>query len=357
MLRKENFTKEHIRELQQTSHRDPVLLERAVYAFGLLEALVKAGLPFIFKGGTCLMLLMEHPRRLSTDIDIIVKPGTDLDEYLSRASEVFPFKAIQEQKRVGKNNIEKRHFKFTYDSPINDRPFYILLDVVFENNHYSELVQKEIRNDLLLSEPEYSTVTLPSISCILADKLTAFAPHTTGISLNIGKDMEVMKQFYDVSSLLEICTDFQKIEHTYRRISQAEISYRGIKCASEDCMWDTFDAALCIASRGKVNKEEYPVYVKGIRELRSHIYAENYTPEIAAGRATKIMHMALSLLRDTEYLRVTDYTEYLDKIVEQKQLFALRYLRKVNPEAYAYVVKIDRLLAEFPVRDFGQSEK
>lgn len=35
------------------------------------------------------MLLMEHPCRLSTDIDIIVEPGTDLDKYLDRASEIF----------------------------------------------------------------------------------------------------------------------------------------------------------------------------------------------------------------------------------------------------------------------------
>ena len=115
------------------------------------------------------MLLMEHPRRLSrlsTDIDIIAEPGTDLDEYLDRASEIFPFKDVEEQKRIGKNNSEKRHFKFTYDSPINNRPFYILLDVLFEHNHYSELVQKEIQNDLLLTEPEYLTVSLPSANCM-----------------------------------------------------------------------------------------------------------------------------------------------------------------------------------------------
>ena len=105
MLLQENFAEEHIRELQRTSCRDPVLLERAVYAFGLLEALAKVGMPFIFKGGTCLMLLMEHPRRLSTDIDIIAEPGTDLDKYLDRASEIFPFKAVEEQKRIGKKNI------------------------------------------------------------------------------------------------------------------------------------------------------------------------------------------------------------------------------------------------------------
>ena len=102
MLLKENFYEEHIRDLQRNSKRDPVLLERTVYAFGLLEALARVGMPFVFKGETCLMLLMETPRRLSTDIDIIVEPGTDLDDYLDKASLIFPFQMVEEQKRVGK---------------------------------------------------------------------------------------------------------------------------------------------------------------------------------------------------------------------------------------------------------------
>ncbi len=105
MITKESFAENHIRNLQKTSKRDPVLLERAVYAFGLLEALARVGMPFIFKGGTCLMLLMDTPRRLSTDIDIIVEPNTDLDSFLDEAAAIFPFRSMEEQKRVGKNNI------------------------------------------------------------------------------------------------------------------------------------------------------------------------------------------------------------------------------------------------------------
>jgi len=41
MLSKENFTEQHIRELQKMNRRDPILLERTVYAFGLLEALAR----------------------------------------------------------------------------------------------------------------------------------------------------------------------------------------------------------------------------------------------------------------------------------------------------------------------------
>lgn len=185
------------------------------------------------------MLLMDKPRRLSTDIDIIVEPGTDLDDYLEKASAIFPFQMVEEQKRVGKNNIEKRHFKFTYDSPINNKQFYILLDVLFENNHYAEVVTKEIRNDLLLTDEEYLTVKIPSADCILADKLTAFAPHTTGIELNKGKDMEVMKQFYDVCSLIEVFKECDVVKRTYEPIALAEIAYRGIDVAPTDCLWDS----------------------------------------------------------------------------------------------------------------------
>lgn len=119
MLKQENFELDHINILKKNSSSDPAILERTVYAFGLLESLVRVKMPFIFKGGTCLMLLLETPRRLSTDIDIIVEPGIDISSYIQDAAKIFPFKKVEEQTRVGKNQIEKRHFKFYYDSPVN----------------------------------------------------------------------------------------------------------------------------------------------------------------------------------------------------------------------------------------------
>ena len=112
MLKRNNFTNEKVRQLQAETKRDPALLERMIYAFGLIEALSLVGLDFIFKGGSCLMLLLNQPKRLSTDIDIIVKPGTDIDDYIEKASEIFPFVSLEEQNRSMAQNIEKRHFMF-----------------------------------------------------------------------------------------------------------------------------------------------------------------------------------------------------------------------------------------------------
>lgn len=225
MLTRDNFTEKHIRELQSSSKRDPALIERTIYAFGLLEAITRVGMPFIFKGGTCLMLLLEQSQRLSTDIDIIVEPGTDVEDYIEKASKIFPFVRYEEQIRKGKNSIEKQHFKFTYDSPVNGKEFYILLDVLYEENHYERIVKCEIKNELLITEPEMLKVRVPSIECILGDKMTAFAPRTTAIPLQAGKDMEVMKQLYDVSTLADKFDNFEEVKKTYQKVVQSEIAY------------------------------------------------------------------------------------------------------------------------------------
>ena len=117
-------------------------MERSIYALGLLEALVTVGLPFVFKGGTSLTLLLKHPKRLSTDIDIVVEPGTNVEQYIEEASKIFPFKSVKQKVRIGRYNIEKRHYQFLYDSPAFGKEFYILLDVLYEYNNYARLYNK-----------------------------------------------------------------------------------------------------------------------------------------------------------------------------------------------------------------------
>ena len=86
MILKETFTKKHIEEIIKNKKCDPIILERAIVAIGLVEALVKTGCNFIFKGGSSLMLLLNEANRLSTDCDIIVPVNCDIDKYIKDAS-------------------------------------------------------------------------------------------------------------------------------------------------------------------------------------------------------------------------------------------------------------------------------
>ena len=346
MLKKENFTEEHIRDLQSASHRDPLLLERSVYAFGLLEAITRVGMPFIFKGGTCLMLLLERPMRLSTEIDIIVAPGTDLNTLIEEAGKIFPLVRDDEQVRKGKNNIEKRHFKFVYESPVMERSIYILLDVLFEDAKYKRLIAKPIKNELILTDGEDLTVQIPSVESILGDKLTAFAPHTTGILLNSNKDMEIIKQLYDVMTLIEVAEDFTEVRETYYSLVQDEIAYRGLDIGPGDALRDTYNAAVSIASRGKVSKEDYVSYLQGLRDVRSHIYVENFSAEEASKRVPVVMYLVACLLKNVRFEQHIDSAAYLGAGFISDELKALKSLRKVAPAGYACAVKADRLLNE-----------
>lgn len=109
------------------------------------------------------MLLLKKPMRLSTDIDIVVEPGTDIDAYIEEAGKLFPFIRVEEQKRIGRNDIVKRHFKFVYLSPTSGNEVTILLDVLFEENHYASLVERNIENELLLVEKPDITVKIPNV--------------------------------------------------------------------------------------------------------------------------------------------------------------------------------------------------
>lgn len=347
MISKDSFSLEHIRQLQTYSHGDPTLIERTLYAFGLLEALARTGLPFLFKGGTCLILLLDKPMRLSTDIDIVVPPGTDINEYIAKAAKIFPFSAFEEQIRKGHNRIEKRHFKFQYDSPVNRRPFYILLDVLFEENHYARVIQKPVRNALFLISDEGpdQIVSIPDANCILGDKLTAFAPHTSGIPFGIGKEMEILKQMYDIAALLDIMDDFSLVRRTYQDILQTELSYRGLTCTAGDCLKDSMDSTLCILSRGKMSRNEYAWLQDGIRRLASHVFGEKFNGEKALRKAAQVFLLTANLLSgQNTYHTIDPSKDYSRFSLGGTPFKVLNYLGRQDLETFAYVYEAAQLL-------------
>lgn len=346
MLTKENYTKENIIRLQKMSGNDPSMLEKTVFAFGLLEAITKVGMPFIFKGGTCLMLLLDKPRRLSTDIDIIVEPGTDVDKYIQEAGKLFPFISQKEDIRTGRNNIEKRHYEFTYESPINDKPLVILLDILFEKNNYENVIQKEIANDILLTEDKNLFVKLPDVNSILGDKMTAFAPHTTGVKFGVGKELEVIKQLFDCYTLIQVMDDYKGTAAVYHRVAETELDYRGLDISIKQVLIDTISSCFCIISKGAINKADYANFAEGIRRIGGHIYSGKFNGDVAAFIACEVLYFATCLYTESDFSKIEKPEYYLKEKLSFKGARGVNYLRKVNAEGYAYLVAASKLLGD-----------
>ncbi|OGX25029.1 MAG: hypothetical protein A3J51_02530 [Omnitrophica WOR_2 bacterium RIFCSPHIGHO2_02_FULL_45_21] len=72
MIANQCFTKEWVvRKKQEMGSVDPALLEKSIHALALLCGLGKSSIPFVFKGGTSMILLLKEFHRLSIDIDIV----------------------------------------------------------------------------------------------------------------------------------------------------------------------------------------------------------------------------------------------------------------------------------------------
>ena len=233
--------------------KDPNLMESMVHALYLLEQLKLTGLDFIFKGGTSLVLLMEQPKRFSVDIDIIVSPSVErekLEEYLSKIAGTSVFLRMElDERRSYKAGIPKAHYKFIFNSNfsirnkegnvISNPEREILLDIHFAENHYP------------------LSVTTPDINSITGDKLTAFAPNTTGVPYGVDKEKEILKQLFDVGCLFDLLTDFEIFKKSYLESVKAEIKYRPERNISsvEQVLKDTIDTAILIAKKDLLNDE------------------------------------------------------------------------------------------------------
>ena len=209
---------------------------------------------------------------------------------------------------------------------------------------YDQVVTKPIRNDLLVTVPEDLVVTMPTMECILGDKLTAFAPHTTGVLLGEGKELEIAKQMFDVAALAERMQDQKQFRATYDKAVVEELAFRGLELEKEKVLKDTIRACISIISRGEYDKEDYVEYLKGIRSLTDHILGKKFTPEIAAEKACSVMCLAASALTQTDYPKIADAAGYAKERLADDQYKHLAYIRKRNLEAYGHLVEAARML-------------
>lgn len=237
MIDLKSLSSEWIAEKRKKYSKDPTLMESMIYALYLLEQLQLSGLDFIFKGGTSLILLMQKPKRFSVDIDIIINPKIEkeeLEKFHSKIVETSAFTRKElDERQSYQSDIPKAHYKFIYNSNfatknqagqvISNPEREILLDILFAENYYPKLITIPLETDWLLQDADRILVTTPDINSILGDKLTAFAPNTTGIPYKVGKEKEILKQLFDIGHLFDLLTDINVCKQSFLETAKNEI--------------------------------------------------------------------------------------------------------------------------------------
>ena len=355
MISQKCFTTEWIdKKSKELQYSDKNLLEKVIRAFSLLDMLARSGCPFHFKGGSCLMLLLQDtPHRLSIDIDIMCPPGTNIEEYLTEyVSNGFIDYQLIERKQAG-TDIPKSHSKFFYKVAFKadlDKTSYILLDVLYEDCHYRQIEEVTIENALLETVGEMSKVKVPSIGDILGDKLTAFAPETTGIPY-YKKDklatLEIIKQLYDVARLFDKISNLNITSEAFSKIAPVELSYRGLPTNDISVIFEDIRlTALNISLRGLIDKNKFDLLQQGIKSIGSFMYKQKYRIEDAITDASKAAYVATCLqygIMDIEHFDGSPLS-IADKTVNEKLHLRLNRLKATNPEAFYYWTKVNELM-------------
>lgn len=332
---------------------DTALVEKAIRALSLLESLVRSGCPFVFKGGTALMLHLDTSRRLSIDVDIVCPPGLDIREYIGKYGSEYGFLEATEIDRNSRTSVPKSHAEYRYavTYPSGRPTDKILLDVLYEDIKYNEVVSLAIKSPLLKQEGEPMMVQCPGLKDMLGDKLTAFAPHTTGIPFFKGEDeffMEIMKQLYDVSSIIDRVDNLTEVRNTYSQLVPIELGYRKLNRLTEaDVLKDTYDCALNICLRGALDKKEYGYYAKGARSVNSFIIPENYNADIAIRDAAKVAYLVRLIQTGNNHVKHYKHEmdeELVDALIQNRQLNKLNSIKKISLEAFFYLLEIEKTI-------------
>lgn len=156
--------------------------------------------------------------------------------------------------------------------------------------------------------------------------------------------MEVLKQMYDVASLIQEMDDFELVKKTYSNTLKTEIAYRGEPLTEQNCLIDTIKTAQSIASHGKLEGDEYLNLQDGARGLGSFIFSENFNPEVAAKRAPILIYFAACLLEKKEFEKYEGNAPVLRTFIHS-EFKVFNFLKKLSPEAYYYICKTDEILA------------
>ncbi|MBQ9474802.1 MAG: nucleotidyl transferase AbiEii/AbiGii toxin family protein [Bacteroidales bacterium] len=354
MIRKECYTREWIQKISsELRYPDVNLIEKVIRAFSLVELLSSSGCPFTWKGGSALMLLLSDTRhRLSIDIDVICPPGTDIEKYLKDFRQ-FGCLDVETVERIQRNtNIPKTHSKFFYKIAFRDneaRPGNILLDVLYEDCHYNKIERVPVRSPFFELDGEPLTVNIPSVNDILGDKLTAFAPNTSGIPYFKGPNdcnLEIAKQLYDIGRLFDRMDDLSVVASAYDKIARVELSYRRMEENPLLSLKDTFETALCLSTRGAAGLGVFTALQNGISRLSSFMYMGKYQIEEAVADAAKAAYLATLIRKGATSFSRYDGGSVLPLRLTPAVPVKLGKLRIPAPEAYFYWVNTSELLNE-----------
>lgn len=356
MINYQSFTKEWIIRQAKIIHcKSPVLLEKAIIALQLLCYLAESDMSFQFKGGTSLLLRFDPIKRLSIDIDIVTQSSKEgLLVLVEKISKQKPFEGFVTDERIAHDSTPKSHYKFFYSSQFYpaDKKDNLLLDVIFDAKGLPGYNQLIIKKPFIMIDYKVM-VTVPTINCILGEKLTAFAPTTIGIKYNPDRKMEIIKQLFDIGELFDVASDMNEVKKAYEYTHSRQNVYRDSAFTFEQTLLDSIQAGFELSQfdpNEKKNTENSVLLREGVISIQNHLLQQKFTlneSKIASGKVACICSCILHSREGVNFEQLRYQPKFISNlrsvsIADPWQ--SLNSLKPINTEAFYYWYQAQQLL-------------
>jgi len=337
---------------------DPGIIERLLRAYYLCEQLVEHDWEFVFKGGTCLTLLTQRPERFSTDVDIITTVTQEkLESILKSVVENSVFKAFElDTRRSYQEGIPKAHYALQFDSFVNGRPTDIQLDLLFADNLYPEILETPIQSEFLKMNGDPTSVLTPTLDGLMGDKLTAFAPNTVGVRYGTRKELEIIKQLFDLNKLFDEIQSFEKVAASFDAHVVKELQYRSeLEADRELVLKDTLETCVLISKSDSQNNEvdqrRFEEIKRGLRSFRGFTINQAFRNEEAQVAVSKVALVAAKLLKGDlsplpDVSNNLQHSEFQISSDNEKYRYLNKKLRRVESKAQYFWYSALKVLGE-----------
>lgn len=349
MIKEDSFKKERILEFKKTEAMkriDPGLAEKMIYALHLVETLKIENCNFIFKGGTSLILLLNKPRRFSIDVDIMTEHSrNEIEEILNRIIKNYEFVRFEldETRSYQTEGIPKAHYYIYFGSQLTDKEERIMLDIIFMSNFYPNVKEVSLKCDFIICDGTHTPIKIPTLNSISGDKLTAFAPNTSGYPFNKELGLQIIKQLFDLGHLFDEIDDFNELAKCVENKIEVCNYHLSNKFDKYQILDDIIDTSILITkNENRLNDIELNGYKElrnGIDQIANYLIERNFRFDIAVEHAAKVALIAAKVKMGAletmdEFDPAKDYRidskdyEYLNKKLKKVPTKSLFYFNQ-----------------------------
>jgi hypothetical protein len=275
---KKFFSKDHLEA--NRFNASSALAEQAVHCLELVAELSLSGLPFQFKGGNSLLLILPEPKRFSIDVDVASdSPREEIEAALGKiVSQFGVFSKWERRQHKTKPWLPMTSYYLYYNSVFDPSPgTNIMFDVQMRRSAYKTEL-KEVACGAVYKSSAKAELPLPS--SIISDKLLTLGPSTLGIPIGRGKEAQRLKHVYDVSRLAATLPDVAEMRLSFAQCLKQENDLQETNHSVMDIVTDTLSFLFTTARHDtKPESSDIPGLsenIKGLEPFAGHLFEAGY---------------------------------------------------------------------------------